>query len=76
MSCEFEVFQGSDKGYRWRFKAANGEVVASSSESYKTKASCLNGIRVVQEGSPTATIDDHTVKGVSRSKKAETSPKT
>lgn len=72
MACEFEVFQDKGREYRWCLKAANGEVVADSAESYKTKAKCLAGIKVVQTGAPTATIDDHTTKKFDEVKKAET----
>ena len=33
---KFEVYQSRDNLYRWRLKAANGEIVAVS-EGYQTK---------------------------------------
>jgi uncharacterized protein YegP (UPF0339 family) len=72
MSCEFEVYQDGKREYRWRFRASNGEVTADSAESYKTKAKCLHGIKILQEEAPTAQIDDHTTKKLDPVKKAKT----
>lgn len=35
---KFEVYEDDKKEFRWRLKAGNGQVVASSSEGYKAKA--------------------------------------
>ncbi|NLW11156.1 MAG: YegP family protein [Clostridiaceae bacterium] len=40
---------------RFRFKAKNGEVIATS-EGYKTKASCLNGVDSVRKNAPGAEV--------------------
>ncbi|WP_152273988.1 YegP family protein [Arthrobacter koreensis] len=40
MAGKFEVYQDKAGGFRFRLKAGNGEVIASS-ESYKSKASAL-----------------------------------
>jgi len=44
----FEVYTDARGEHRFRLKAPNGEVIASS-EGYKAKASCLNGIESVKE---------------------------
>ena len=41
--------------FRFRLKARNGEVIATS-EGYKTKASCENGIESVKKNAPDAEI--------------------
>ena len=41
--------------YRFNLKARNGEIIASS-EGYKSKASCLNGIESVKKNAPDADI--------------------
>lgn len=46
----------SGKGFRWRLKSANGRNIASSGESYSTKASCRDAIERIQQGAATATI--------------------
>lgn len=35
---KYEFYEDEKKEHRWRLKAANGQVVASSSKSYKAKA--------------------------------------
>ena len=47
--AKFEVYQsGKNNEFRFRLKAANGQTILSS-EGYKTKASCLNGIESVKK---------------------------
>lgn len=41
--------------FRFRLKAANGEIIAAS-EGYKAKESCENGIQSVRENAPVAEI--------------------
>src|SRR5690554_125885 len=40
---KFEMYTDKADNFRFRLKARNGEIIASS-EGYKAKASCLNGI--------------------------------
>ncbi len=49
-------------GIKFDLKATNGEVIATS-EVYKAKASCLNGIRSVAKNAPRAAVEDQTVEG-------------
>jgi uncharacterized protein YegP (UPF0339 family) len=57
MAGKFEVFVDKSKQYRFRLKATNGEIIASS-EGYETKVACLKGIASVQKNAPTAKIVD------------------
>ncbi|HET9276332.1 MAG TPA: DUF1508 domain-containing protein [Gemmatimonadales bacterium] len=57
---QFEVYRGARRDFRWRLKSANGRVVATSGEGYKTKAACLAGIALVREGSRAAELEDLT----------------
>ena len=50
MSGVFDTFMDSAEEYRFRLKAPNGEIILSS-EGYKSKAGCMNGIKSVQENS-------------------------
>lgn len=34
--------------WRWRYKAANGEIISVSSEGYKKKADCRHGIDLMK----------------------------
>nr|WP_217500762.1 YegP family protein [Arthrobacter sp. C9C5] len=53
---KFEVYKDKSGGYRFRLKAGNGEVIASS-ESYKSKASALNGVESVKKNADAAVVD-------------------
>ena len=59
MPGKFELYKDSAGKFRFRLKARNGEIIASS-EAYETKASAENGIKSVQRNASTATIDDQT----------------
>ena len=52
---KFEVYTDKAGEYRFRLKAHNGEIVATS-EGYKSKPSCLNGIESVKKNAPEAEI--------------------
>ena len=53
---KFEVYQDKAGEYRFRLKAKNGEVIATS-EGYTAKDSCLNGIESVKKNAPDAEIE-------------------
>jgi len=38
-----EIYKADD-GWRWRFMAANGKILAASGESYSTKSNCKRSI--------------------------------
>lgn len=45
---KFEVYQDKKGEYRFRLKATNGQIIATS-EGYAAKASCLKGIESVKK---------------------------
>ncbi|PLX34112.1 MAG: DUF1508 domain-containing protein [Clostridiales bacterium] len=55
MSGKFEVYKDARGEYRFRLKAANGQVIATG-EGYKTKASCMNGIESIKKNAPEAKV--------------------
>lgn len=57
MSGKFEVYVDNGGKYRFRLKASNGQVIASS-QGYSSKDSCLNGIASVQKNAPDAPIEE------------------
>ncbi|MBD7994003.1 DUF1508 domain-containing protein [Arthrobacter sp. Sa2CUA1] len=57
MAGKFEIYQDKAGGFRFRLKAGNGEVIASSSESYKSKASALKGVESVRSNAGAAITD-------------------
>lgn len=59
MAGKFEVFSDKAGEFRFRLKAGNGQVVASS-QAYTTKKACLNGIESIRKNAPDAVIDDQT----------------
>jgi len=52
---KFEIYQDTAGKYRFRLKAANGEVIAVS-EAYESKDGCKNGIESVKTNAPIAEI--------------------
>lgn len=50
---KFELYTDKAGEFRFRLKAKNGEVIATS-EGYKTKASAENGIESVKKNAPDA----------------------
>ena len=59
MAGKFELFKDARGESRFRLKAGNGEVIATS-KGYKTKASPENGIKSVQTNAPGAAVVDQT----------------
>lgn len=55
MAAKFEVYKDAKGEFRFRLKAANGEVIAVG-ESYTTKQACLNGIESIKKNAPAAEI--------------------
>ena len=52
---KFEVYTDHAGEFRFRLKAKNGECIATS-EGYKNKSSCLNGIESVRKNAPDSEI--------------------
>ncbi len=48
---KFEIYNDKAGEFRFRLKAANGEIILAS-EGYKAKASCENGIESVRKNAP------------------------
>ncbi|HZX09271.1 YegP family protein [Kribbella sp.] len=60
MAGKFELYKDKSGEFRFRLKAGNGEVIATSSEGYKTKASAMNGIDSIKRNAGEANVDDQT----------------
>ena len=52
---KFEVYTDKKGEFRFRLKARNGEIIATS-EGYKTKKSCMNGIASIKKNAPDAKV--------------------
>lgn len=55
MAAKFEWFTDKAKKIRFRLKAANGQIIATS-EAYNTKDACMNGIESVKKNAPVAEV--------------------
>ena len=64
MSGKFECYKGKAGEFRFRLKASNGQNILSS-EGYKAKASCSNGIASVQKNctNPDSFVKKQTASG-------------
>ncbi|MBQ3671541.1 MAG: YegP family protein [Treponema sp.] len=56
---KFELYQDKAGDFRFRLKAANGEIIAAS-QGYSSKSGCQNGIDSVKRNAPDAEIVDET----------------
>lgn len=52
---KFEIYADKAGEFRFRLKATNGQIIATS-EGYKTLANCENGIESVKKNAPDAEI--------------------
>ena len=52
---KYELYQDKAGEYRFRLKAANGEIIAVG-EGYTTKANCKNGIASIGRNAPDAEV--------------------
>jgi uncharacterized protein YegP (UPF0339 family) len=44
----YEVHKDASQQWRWRYVAANGRIIAVSSEAYVGKADCLRSIEIIK----------------------------
>ena len=54
---KFEMYRDKAGAFRFRLKARNGEIIATS-EDYTSKAACENGIESVRKNAPAAEITE------------------
>jgi uncharacterized protein YegP (UPF0339 family) len=59
MAAKFEIFKDGKGEFRFRLKAANGEVVATG-ESYSTKDGAKRGVEAVKNAAASAAVEDLT----------------
>ena len=52
-SLKFETYQDQKEGYRWRLKATNGQIIATSGQGYKDKRDCKNAIDRIKKDAAT-----------------------
>ena len=54
---KFEIYNDKSGEFRFRLKATNGQIIATS-EGYKSLSSCLNGVESVKKNAVDAKIVD------------------
>ena len=59
MAAKFELYMDAEGKFRFRLKAANGEVIAAS-EAYESRSSAMNGIESIRRSAAKAAVVDHT----------------
>lgn len=59
----FELYKDAKSEFRWRLRAANGVVIATSGEGYKAKADCTHAIDLIKEGAAKAKVIEVEEKG-------------
>ena len=52
---KFEVYKSRDQ-WRWRLRARNGKIVATSGEAYRRRADTLKAVRSVSRLAPTTAV--------------------
>jgi uncharacterized protein YegP (UPF0339 family) len=57
MSAKFEIYPDKAGKFRFRLKAANGQIVAAS-EAYESHANALAGVDAVRRAAADATVEE------------------
>lgn len=55
---KFELYRDNRSNFRWRLRAKNGKLIASSGEGYKAKAACQRAIDLIMNEASSARIED------------------
>lgn len=55
--AKFEIYADVAGKYRWRLKANNGDIIASSGESFASRDNAKRAAETVKSTAPNATID-------------------
>jgi uncharacterized protein YegP (UPF0339 family) len=58
MPSKFEVYPDSAGKYRWRLVASNGQTVASSGESFASKANATEAAENVKANAGSASVEE------------------
>jgi uncharacterized protein YegP (UPF0339 family) len=54
----FEVYEDTSNEQRWRLIAANGQVIANSSQGYKAMSDCRHAIELIKQGAARSAVED------------------
>lgn len=53
----YQIFKDAHGEWRWRLKAANGRIIANSSQGYRRKQDCLDDINRIKKNSETSVVE-------------------
>ena len=56
--AKFEVYKDRAGEFRWRLRATNTQILATSGDSYKAKRDCLHAIESVKRDAVNAPVED------------------
>lgn len=56
---KFETYTDASKDTRWRLKATNGQIIATSGQGYKDKRDCEHAIDVIKKGAAEAKVEEN-----------------
>jgi uncharacterized protein YegP (UPF0339 family) len=57
-AAKFEVYKDRAGEFRWRLRATNTQILATSGDSYKAKRDCLNAIDSVKRAAANAPVEE------------------
>lgn len=55
--ARFQIFKDARGEFRWRLRAGNNEIIATSGEGYKAKVDCEHVIDLVKRDGPSAPVE-------------------
>lgn len=55
---KYEIYSDAGGSYRWRLKASNGQIVASSGESFDSHGNAVRAAENVKENAGGGSIED------------------
>lgn len=54
----FQLYQDAAREWRWRLRAKNHRIIATSGEGYQKKTDCIDAIARLKYGVSTATVHE------------------
>jgi len=54
---KYEIYKDTRGEWRWRLKASNGQIIATSGEGYHNRSDCEHGIDLVKGSADAPVVD-------------------
>ncbi len=70
----YVIYKDKAGGFRWRYHARNGQIIAAASESYARKPACLRSIAIMKASAEVPLVEDASLAPKPRGKKAAAAP--